>query len=215
MELNITSLLYLFFRLSPFIIVSYFSLGSIFNQDIKGLIYLVGVLLSMFVTILVGNSLPLELTFGNAPGESTTRRPVSGVCNMITMGADGSYSEVPLGTSILAYTLSYLVYIIAINKIEKSNIPTLVFLPTILLADILWNFANDCYMISGVFISVICGGLMGWFWAATIDSIKKPELFFLNVGGDRPICYRPSKQLFKCTFINKDPNPTTPPPPPE
>ena len=35
MEINITKALYLFIRLSPFIVVCYFTLMSIFNQDIK------------------------------------------------------------------------------------------------------------------------------------------------------------------------------------
>ena len=48
MELNLVTLIYLFFRLAPFISVCYFSLGSIFNQDIKGLIYLVGLLVALF-----------------------------------------------------------------------------------------------------------------------------------------------------------------------
>ena len=57
-QLNIVSLIYLFFRLAPFIIVSYFALQSLFNQDLKGVIYLVGLLIASVVTILVGNILP-------------------------------------------------------------------------------------------------------------------------------------------------------------
>ena len=38
MELNIATIIYLFFRLAPFIIVCFFSLQSIFNQDLKGLV---------------------------------------------------------------------------------------------------------------------------------------------------------------------------------
>lgn len=201
MELNITSLLYLFFRLSPFIIVSYFSIGSIFNQDLKGLIYLVGLLLSIFTALLVGNSVPLSFTFGELGNEgSNIRREVDPICNMITVGMSGSYSNIPLGTTMLTYTLIYLVYIIAINKIETANIPTLILLPALILADIIWNASHQCYAISGIVLSVLCGGLIGWLWAATVHSFNKPDLFFLNVGSNRPVCQRPSKQLFKCTF---------------
>ena len=199
MELNITTLLYLFFRLSPFIIVSYFSLGSIFNQDMKGLIYLVGLLLSISTTILIGNSVPVDFTVGIDEATGVAQIPPP-ICNLITIGNNGSFSNIPIGTSMLTYTLIYLVYIIAINKLEKANIPTLVLLPALILADIIWNASHRCYALSGIIISIICGGLIGWFWAATVHSFNKPELFFLNVGGDRPVCHRPSKQLFKCTF---------------
>ena len=57
MELNIITIIYLFFRLAPFIIVCFFSLQSIFNQDLKGFIYLVGLLIACFVSTMIG-SLP-------------------------------------------------------------------------------------------------------------------------------------------------------------
>ena len=78
MELNIITLLYLFFRLAPFVIVSFFALSSLFNQDIKGLIYLVGLLLACFLTVLIGNSLNEEYTIGGSDANP--------VCNLITIG---------------------------------------------------------------------------------------------------------------------------------
>jgi hypothetical protein len=200
MELNLVTLSYLFFRLAPFIIVSYFSLSSIFNQDLKGLIYLVGLLFATFVTIIVGNTLPLAMTYGTDMVDGTAPRTVNGVCNMITIGKDGSFSKIPLGISMLTYTLIYLVYIIAINHIEMTNLPTLIILPILILGDLIWNITNDCYKLFGVIASIACGGLMGWAWAAIVESFKQPQLFFLNVGGDQTVCHRPSKQLFKCTF---------------
>ena len=202
MELNLVTLTYLFFRLAPFIIVSYFSLSSIFNQDLKGVIYLVGLLFSTFVTMIIGNTIPLSYTFGSeiegVPEEK--RRVVNGVCNMITIGKDGSFSNIPLGLSMLTYTFIYLVYIIVINHIEMSNLPTLIIFPILILGDFIWNITNDCYKVFGLLLSIICGGLMGWAWAVIVNSFKQPKLFFLNVGGDKTVCSRPSKQLFKCTF---------------
>jgi hypothetical protein len=200
MELNLITLTYLFFRLAPFIIVSYFSLSSIFNQDLKGVIYLVGLLLSTFVTIIVGNTLDISFTIGTDLEGSDVPRTVNGVCNMITIGKDGSFSRIPLGLSMLTYTLIYLVYIIVINRIEMSNLPTLIILPLLILGDLIWNITNDCYNLVGLILSIACGGLMGWAWAAIVNSFKQPQLFFLNVGGDKTVCHRPSKQLFKCTF---------------
>ena len=199
MELNLITLLYLFFRLAPFIIVCYFSLSSIFNQDLKGLIYLVGLLIACFFTIIIGNTIPLSFSIGSVD-DGVTPRTVNGVCNMITIGKDGSFSKIPLGISMLTYTLIYLVYIIAINHIEMSNIPILIILPSLILGDLIWNISNECYTPTGIAISIICGGLIGWFWAVVVNSFKQPQLFFLNVGGDKTVCHRPSKQLFKCTF---------------
>jgi hypothetical protein len=200
MDLNLVTLSYLFFRLAPFIIVSYFSLSSIFNQDLKGLIYLVGLLLATFVTIIVGNTLHISFTIGTDTPGTDAPKDVNGVCNMITIGKDGSFSRIPLGISMLTYTLIYLVYIIAINHIEMTNLPTLIILPLLILGDLLWNITNSCYTIFGLALAVACGGLMGWAWASIVESFKQPQLFFLNGGGDKTVCHRPSKQLFKCTF---------------
>jgi len=198
MELNIITLLYLFFRLAPFIIVCYFSLSSIFNQDVKGLIYLIGLLLACFFTYLIGSVIPLSYT--NIVDASGQIGQVNGVCNLITIGKDGSFSKVPIGIAILTYTLVYLVYIIAINHLETSNIPTLIFFPALILADIIWNIMNNCFKPFGIIVSIVIGGGIGAAWAYLIDSFKQPRLFFLNVGSDKVVCQRPSKQLFKCTF---------------
>jgi hypothetical protein len=191
MELNITTIIYLFFRLAPFIIVSYFSISSIFNQDIKGVIYLVGVIIACFVTILFGNSMNDEYVV------STDKNPV---CNMITMGTTGTYSRIPLGISIMTYTLIYLVYVIVKYKMEMYNLPTLIIFPILILGDFLWNVKNGCFAPFGIILSVVIGGSIGALWALTIDSIKQPRLQYYNVGSDKTVCQRPSKQLFKCTF---------------
>ena len=205
MELNLVTLSYLFFRLAPFIIVCYFSLSSIFNQDAKGLIYLIGLLLACFSTYLIGSMIPISFT--NIVDASGQIGQVNGVCNLITIGKNGSFSNVPIGIAILTYTLVYLVYIIAINHLETSNIPTLIFFPVLILADIIWNIMNNCFKPFGIVVSIVVGGGIGAAWAYLIDSFKQPRLFFLNVGSDKVVCQRPSKQLFKCTF-SKPPDST-------
>ena len=57
MDLNIINIMYMFFRLAPFIIVSYFTLQSLFNQDMKGVIYIIGLIVASFVTVILGGIL--------------------------------------------------------------------------------------------------------------------------------------------------------------
>ena len=57
MDLNIITITYLFLRLAPFVLVCFFSLSSLLNQDFKGLIYLIGLIFGCFITIIFGNVL--------------------------------------------------------------------------------------------------------------------------------------------------------------
>ena len=203
MELNLITIFYLFFRLAPFIVVSYFALGSIFNQDMKGLVYLIGLLFCCFVTFLIGQTVPISFTIGSDPANPLSRKMVAPVCNLLTIGKDGSFSRIPLGLSILSFTLIYLVVIIAKNHLEMSNLPTLIFFPMIIGGDLIWNLRNACYAPVGIFLALAIGCLMGWAWATIIERLNKPDLFFLNTGNSsQTVCQRPTKQLFKCTFAN-------------
>ena len=191
MELNIITIIYLFFRLAPFIIVSYFSISAIFNEDIKGVIYLAGVIMASVLTILIGGSLNDEYVTIEEPGA---------VCNMITIGSSTSYSKIPLGVSVMSYTLIYLVYVIVKYNITMYNLPTLILFPILIAGDAIWNIKNNCFKPVGVLISIIVGGTFGALWAHIIDIIGQPKLQYFNVGSDKTVCHRPSKQLFKCTF---------------
>lgn len=201
MELNLLTLAYLFFRLAPFIIVCYFSLASLFNQDMKGFIYLIGLLFACFITFLVGET-AFSQTIPTTGATST-----SAVCNLITIGKLGSFSKLPLGITILTYTFFYLLYIIISKHFEMFNIPTLIFFPTLILSDLTWNIMHGCYPVFAVFTSLLLGAIMGLIWARLIDQLNDPTLLFLNIGSNQSACQRPSKQLFKCTF----PATTTPP----
>lgn len=196
MELNIITLLYLFFRLAPFIIVSYFSLASVFNQDIKGVIYLVGVIITCFSTLIVGNTVGDDLT--TVTGENGITK--NAVCDMLTIGKTGNFTKIPLGIAIMSYTLIYLVYVIVKYKMELYNLPTLILFPLLILGDLIWNVKNNCFKPTGVVLSIIVGGGIGALWAHIIDSLKQSKLQYFNMTSDKTVCQRPSKQLFKCTF---------------
>jgi hypothetical protein len=197
MDINIITLLYLFFRLAPFIIVSYFSISSVFNQDIKGIILLVGVIITCFITLMIGN---FADNYGYTSIDVNKDGETNPVCNMITLGKDGTYSKIPLGMAIMSYIFTYLTYVIIKYKIYMYNLPTLILFPALILGDIIWNIKNNCFKTTGIFLSILSGILTGFLWALLIDSIKQTKLQYFNVGSDRTVCQRPSKQLFKCTF---------------
>ena len=187
MELNIISFSYLFLRLAPFILVSFFTLASIFNQDFKGLIYLIGLIFTCFCSIMIGNVLPI--------GKSETQNEI---CNLITIGNTSDFSNLPVGQTIFGYTAAYLMYVIIKNKLVSNNIPTIVFFPVIIVLDAYWNFSHGCHNPLQLIAALGLGIGFGSLWAYIIDSTKVTKLQYFNNISGKEICSRPAKNTFAC-----------------
>jgi hypothetical protein len=56
MEVSVHTLGYLFFRLAPLILVSYFAISSIFQQDLRGFVYIIGLVVMLAAVMLDTNS---------------------------------------------------------------------------------------------------------------------------------------------------------------
>ena len=189
MDLNIISFTYLFLRLAPFVLVSFFALSSIFNQDFKGLVYLVGLLCACFINIAVGN----VMTF--LPTMDPDARPE--ICNMISLG-QSDISKLPLGQAVFGYTFAYLLYTILQYNFVNQNIPTLVFFPLLITFDALWNIKNSCYTVWQLLVSLVIAGLFGSFWSYLIDSTNTTSLQYFAGVNNKEVCSKPSATTFKC-----------------
>ena len=197
MELNIISILYLFFRLAPFIIVSYFSLQSIFNQDLKGVIFLIGLLITSFVTIIIGNILPID-----KKGDGILSNYARAICNQLTLGSNGPISKLPLSQTVYGYTLSYLAYFIGSNNLVSQNIPTFIIFPVLIIADIFWSSANGCSTNILLITALIIGGIFGTLWAMIIEASNVPGLSYFSGISNKDVCSRPTKSLYRCRAVN-------------
>jgi hypothetical protein len=193
MDLNIINLIYLFFRLSPFLIVSYFTLQSVFNQDFKGLIYLVGLLMASVTTIVVGNVIPKQ----EVPVVNQQK------CNMLTLGATEPLSRLPLSQTVFGYTLAYLSYFIGVNNLQSQNIATFVIFPVIVIADFMWSTSNSCASPEYLLTALIIGGLVGVLWAMTIDSTKMADFTYFSGINNKDVCTQPTRSMYRCRPVNK------------
>lgn len=189
MELNIITFTYLFLRLAPFILVCFFSLASLFNQDFKGLVYLVGLIFACVGTILSGNAMAFIPTVESAQPE---------ICNIITIGQQSNFSKLPIGQMVFGYTFAYLLWTIIGNNYALQNIPTLVFFPLLIIFDIAWNVQNTCYTLWQLLASLIIGGGFGILWAYIISKSESKSLQYFSGTAENEVCSAPSKQTFKC-----------------
>jgi hypothetical protein len=218
--MDLFGLLYLFFRLSPFIIACFFSLISVFNSDLKGFIYLVGLIFSTAMTMgagtFIGSNMPslpsssssVVNSFGSGglkgalpggfKGGQSDNGAIPPVCNTLSLGGFSGFSKVPLSTAVLSYTFFYLVYVIAKNDMALYNIPTLILFPILILSDMGWNIQNGCYPLYTCIISLVVAGGIGILWSYIVSTYM-PNMQYLIVGSNREMCMKPSNQTLICT----------------
>ena len=197
MELNLINVLYMFFRLSPFIIVSYFTLQSILNQDLKGVIYLVGLIVTSFIVYLIASMLPEE------PVSKNSNDLMKVKCTQLTIGEGAPISKLPLSQTVFGYTLTYLSYFIGVNNLQSQNIPIFILFPVLILGDIFWSTTNSCSSPKYLLISLIISSIVGLLWAMLIESTGVGGFAYLTGIANKDVCSRPTKSLYKCRSIKK------------
>jgi hypothetical protein len=219
MNFNIQNIFYLLFRLAPFIIVSFFSLQSILNWDLKGVMYLVGLLIATCFTTFVGKNNPFKQEMENKTLISELPNPR---CNIITLGNDGFVlSMIPVSIMTYSYSLFYLLMFMinmartsssnnstyknistsSLNGIMGQNIPILILFPILILSETYWIISNKCLYgarpIMSILSAIILGGLFGLMWASFIVYTGKKDLQFIATSG-MDVCSRPSKMVYRC-----------------
>lgn len=192
LELSFNSLIYLFYRLSPFILVCFFVLGSIINSEAKGFMYLVGLVFTTVLCYGVCGAIASGIQVGD------TAKTPSPACS--TLNINGLTSETtPIGIIIFSYTFFYLVFPIAKHHIEMDNIPLLIFFPLLILGDIYWNIAYSCFTSLQIFVALVFAGSLGLVWARIIESTNLKGLQYFNVGSNRERCSIATTGKYKCT----------------
>jgi hypothetical protein len=189
--INISFLLYTAFRLAPFILVSYFSLSSILNQDVKGIVYLAGLLFACFIASMFGSIEYFKNKIDNTSDNEM-------ICNVLTLTDSGRFSNLPLSMVTFTYTFFFLVYIIIDKKIAVQNIPTLIIFPLIIIAEFAWNNFYGCSSMAGIVCAGIIGGFFGFAWSAIIRNSGAVNLQYFNGISNSNVCTRSSTQKFSC-----------------
>jgi hypothetical protein len=189
--LNISAILYLAFRLSPIILVSYFVLSSIFNSDIRGLIFLGLMLLEVVIAIMVGNFMSSSLGADYNP---------NGVCDAVSLTMNGPLSKyIPLNLNVLSFTFGYLVSIIYEHKLIMTNIPMVILFSLFILYNCFWLFINACADVPQIFWSLAFGFGFGWLFSYVIGKTGMVELQYFNGVKNEQVCKRSKNQQFSCT----------------
>lgn len=202
MRLDRTSVIYLLFRISPFIIVGCLVMNSFFNQDAKALAYIIGLIIACAVAFGSGTAL-MRTDWNNASAQNE-------ICNTLNIGTDGArLSLIPLSLVIYAFTLMYIVYYILYPTSGKKakgqtdfrrHWAIITILIVLMGAELWWQKQNNCInhpspMIIGI-VGIVIGSICGITWGILIGNIRKTQRYMNKPGSVS--CWSPSSLLYMC-----------------
>jgi len=176
--------------MAPLLIIFFVVASSLFNTDLKGIVYLGGLLCASVVNLFFMNSIKSE-----RGGDADS---VCNLWNIDFMGTWNNYNSPALGSMYLGFTFIYLFLpMLAHKQVNYAMIATILFLFG-LNASV--NISKNCNKMDGIFLGVLSGILLGMCWygifhAAGYDTL----LYYPEMQSNNVICKKPSKQTFKCS----------------
>ena len=200
MNVSLTNLLYLAFRLAPFILICYYLVSTIFMQEIQSVLFLIGLLVACVASIVIGN------TFSFFKFEMRDYGPdTESMCHTLSSTGKGTVSLLPLSTVIYTYALSYLGIPILHSRRNNANMPILVFFPIITFIDICWNYMFGCSTLWNLFGAGVVGMTIGLSWSEIIynSSFKLNQSDSILTESD--VCSMNTATGFKCVQRSKEP----------
>ncbi len=152
-------LLFIIYRIMPFIIVAFLVISSLFSGELSGFLVLVGIIISSLITIGISQTDFVKNVWAGKETELLK-------CSLITLN-HSVLSYLPLSTHTFAFIFGYFLYAITSNSLVASNGMFIAIITLLLGFDMYYNF-NNC--VTGLFalIPAIVGVFSGVIWAAMI-----------------------------------------------
>ena len=169
--------------ISPFLLVLIFVFISIINSNIKGLIYLFGVIILFFIVYV------FQMTMHQSDDSSRHN------CTIVQFPLQ-LYSNPSFNSALFLFTIAY----ISIPMILKDsvNLPLLVVLLCIFAVDTTVRNMYQCTSPVGTVLGAILGIVWGVTWYLVIQTSAPNLLFYEDLISNRVACSRPTEQKFKC-----------------
>ena len=192
MQLNFSNILHFFSTISPILLSFFLVMISLFNTDIKGLVYLGGILIASLINLFIMNTLKVKPEKIPSPG-----------CNLIDFPLNlNEYISPAFNTMFISFTLWYLY--LPMQYISSVNIPVLIFLCGLLVLDAGTKLSGGCTNFSGIALGFLVGTVLAIIYFIALWKTGHEDLLFFNIEpSNNVVCSRPQKQTFKC-FVYKN-----------
>ena len=188
MQLTFSNIFQFVSALSPLLIGFFLVMTSVFNQNIRGIVYLGGVLIACAVNLVLMN----VVRSPNNPSRSP-------ICDLVELPFGiNAFNSPAISSLFIAFTIAYLVLPMHYN--DTTNYGVLTALLGLFIMDAISKVSSKCTTAVGVLLGGLVGLVLGGAWFALFKGTGYSSLlFFDEVASNNVICSRPSKQTFKCS----------------
>jgi len=191
MELNFKNVFGFISTVSPILLGFFMLMISVFNQNVKGLIYLAGTIIAILINTFILRMEDHNHVEGGA-------NPSCGIFEYPASGTGGKHYKTPSSNSMfIAFTFAYLIMPMYVNG--TMNVSVILSLLGLFSIDAYSGITNGCSKIPGVALGGVVGLLLGFAWFSVFHKTGHASLLFYNeIASDGVVCDRPSSQTFKC-----------------
>jgi hypothetical protein len=207
-DLNIKNLTTFFSMLSPMFITMYLLLDSAFNAHLKGIVFLIGLLLIQFLGLLsrplFKNSERKDIKEGRGANPKMGEI-ASAMCQVFSGPYEkslGMYKSPSDHGIFHFFTIFYILPNAIVNGLNSTLFDGWGFIITTFILAIMdfYNriFVKNCEKMRDVIIGLLFGMLGGILWWFIINSIE-PKLTYFNEKDKNKKC-KLTKQQFKCSY---------------
>jgi len=186
-SLTLSNILQFFSFISPTLLVFFMFMSSLFNQNLKGIVYISGLLICSIINIIFMNLI------GSGRDENEAFS-----CSLFDIPLVSQFNSPYPSCMIIAFTIAYLALPMKYNK--QMNYIVLAFLMSLLVVDMLTKVQNKCTSYPGSVMGALVGFIFGTLWYIIFHGLGFDSLlYFDELRSDNVICSRPTKQTFKCS----------------
>ena len=172
-KMDILNFMLWIYKILPFILVSYFIISSLLGNDFSGFLVFLGILLSSFVTFIVGEIPFIRTMLENSLGKPSDPNYVNKIneYKILKFGESGNpYTLFPLGTNTFSFILGYFLMVLSMSGRKSSNqFSENWILISVLSALSAFDVSTNFKYIGGLVIFPVgIGMIMGAIWAIMI-----------------------------------------------
>lgn len=189
MSFTFSNILQFFSAISSILLAFFMIMISLFNQDVKAIIYLAGAFIAY-----IFNVAGLKPALGNKIIPES-RNPV---CDIVDIPVNNKFDGPNANSVFIGFTLMYLT--IPMFENNEINFPLMIGILTLFGMDAIYKLTNSCTTSFGIIIGGLVGGLIGvgYYYLLTNFGLRDYTYFSKIGSNNTETCSMPNKQTFKC-----------------